>query len=212
VTLRQRLGWDEDFYWKVQGHLIEIGQIVPGRGRGGSVRLTEAQAVAPDTPTVPEGLNERHLYAPLKGAIESKWIKRFGFDEVRIDETHSRGSKDTGSTFTRPHITAAGIRRYVYLSKRLEIITFEVKPSEQISIMAVLEAIAHREAAHRSYVIYSSSRAKFELAAESDRIIELAQKYGIGIVLAEHVEKVRFRLSCFQPWYFCAVWQVGKEL
>jgi hypothetical protein len=126
----------------------------------------------------------------LKAAIESKWIHKFGFDEVRVDETHSRGSKETGGTFTRPDITAAGIRRYVYLPKRLEIVTFEVKPAGAISIMAVLEAIAHREAAHRSYVIYSTSRAKFDAAVEGDRIIELSQKYGIGVVLTERPDAV----------------------
>jgi len=137
-----------------------------------------------------ESCKERSLYQPLKEAIESKWINRFGFDQVFVAETAFQGSKDTGGTFTRPDITVVGIKRYVYLPKRLEIVTFEVKPAEIINIMAVLEAIAHREAAHRSYVIYSTSHAKFEVAAEEDRIIELAQKYGIGIILAEDVDKV----------------------
>ena len=43
-ALRQRLGWnDEDFYWKVQGRLIESGKIAPGRGKGGSVHLADVQ-------------------------------------------------------------------------------------------------------------------------------------------------------------------------
>ncbi|WP_315778531.1 MULTISPECIES: hypothetical protein [unclassified Bradyrhizobium] len=153
------------------------------------MRLTDAQLIKeiPGQVTPPR---ERDLYAPLRGSIESKWINRFGFDEVRVDETHSRGSKDTGGTFTRPDLTAAGIKRYVYLSKRLEIVTFEVKLSEATNILAVLEAIAHREAAHRSYVFYSTSRSTFEVVSEADRIVELAQKYGIGIVLAERPEAV----------------------
>ena len=52
VALRKHLDWDENLYWKVQGQLIERGEIVPGRGKGGSVRLSEAQVVADDgTPT-----------------------------------------------------------------------------------------------------------------------------------------------------------------
>jgi hypothetical protein len=189
VSLRQHLDWDEDFYWKVQGTLIEAGSIVPGKGKGGSVRLTEAEgAVSPPVEVL--GLKENALYAPLKAAIESKWIKRFGFDEVWVAETHSLGKKDTGGTFTRPDMTAAGVKRYVYLAKRLEIVTFEVKRAEAITITAVLEAIAHREAAHRSYVVYATSRSKFEGAAEADRIMELGQKYGIGIVLAEKPDEV----------------------
>ncbi len=96
-----------------------------------------------------------------------------------------------GGTFTRPDITAIGIRRYIYLSKRLEIVTFEVKSGDAVGIMGVLEAIAHREAAHRSYVIYTTSKASFESAAEAERILELAQKYGIGVILAESPESIK---------------------
>jgi hypothetical protein len=138
-SLRQRLAWDEDFYWKAQGRLIEEGRVVPGRGRGGSVRLPDAQvgtsALATPAPIVTG--KEKVLYAPLRAALEQKWINKFGFDDVVVKETHSRGSKDTGGTFTRPDITAAGIRRYVYLPKRLEIVTFEVKSEDAISIMGV---------------------------------------------------------------------------
>src|SRR5690606_12594496 len=153
--------------------------IVAGRGRGGSVRLTDAQLTEsenvqaranPALETANIAQNERVLYPPLKEAIEGKWIKRFALDDVMVEETHSRGSKDTGGTFTRPDITAAGIRRYVFLPKRLEIVTFEVKPSDAISIMGVLEAIAHRAASHRAYVPYATSRAEFENANEGERI------------------------------------------
>jgi len=101
--------WDEDFYWQAQGRLIEEGRIVPGRGKGGSVQLAEVQAVEPESramsPAVRNG--ERGLYAPIKAAIEQKWIKRFGFDAVIVEETHSRGSRDTGGTFTRPDCQSA---------------------------------------------------------------------------------------------------------
>lgn len=202
--LRDRLGWDEVFYWRVQGRLVEEGRIAAGRGRGGSVRFTEAQAAASDPSPAAAAAGgalagagvdgaeralaagrERDLYGPLKRSIEQKWINRFGFDDVLVDETHSRGSRDTGGTFTRPDITSAGVKRYVYLPKRLEIVTFEVKSADAISVMGVLEAIAHREAAHRAYVLYAASRVAFDAAIEADRIVELAQKYGIGVVLVE---------------------------
>lgn len=198
--LRQALGWEEEFYWRVQGKLIEEGAIVPGRGRGGSVRLTvaesqpEAHVVIDDQASAPEVATsapakrksiERPLYEPIKATIETTWIKRFGFDDVRVEETHSQGSKDTGGTFTRPDITVVGIRRYVFLPKRLEIVTFEIKPAVSVGILGVLEAIAHREAAHRAYVIYAMSRVAFETSAEAERINELAQKFGIGLIVTE---------------------------
>ncbi|OAI84229.1 hypothetical protein AYO27_13365 [Rhizobium sp. GHKF11] len=196
-SLRRSLDWNEDLYWAVQGRLIEEGNIVAGRGKGGSVRFTESQAITSEIliedgvdQSTRSALRERDLYPALKRAIETRWINRFALDDVIVDETHSRGSKDTGGTFTRPDITTAGIRRYVYLPKRLEIVTFEVKTSDSVTIMGVLEAIAHREAAHRAYVIYATARPVFDEAIEAERITELAQKYGVGIVLAEQPEAV----------------------
>lgn len=194
--LRQELNWNKDFYWKVQGRLIEQGRILPGRGRGGSVRLPEPQveaaspAPASSWSETQAKEREKDLYGPLKESIEKKWINRFGFDDCYVAETHSRGSKDTGGTFTRPDITVAGVKRYIYLPKRLEIVTFEVKPASAVSIMGALEAIAHREVSHRSYVIYPISRQKFESETEAERITELSQKYGIGILLAEKPDDV----------------------
>jgi len=185
-SLRSTLGWELDFYWKVQGILISEGKIFAGRGRGGSVSLTDIvveREIQPIEPIIRE--RERDLYGPIKESVEKNWIQRFAMDNVLVEETHSRGSKLTGGTFTRPDLTAVGTRSYAYLPKRLEVITFEVKPSDAVGVLGVLEAIAHREAAHRSYVIFSASSQKFEAAPEAERLIELAQKYGVGVVSAE---------------------------
>lgn len=205
--LRDTLKWDQDFYWRVQGKLVEEGRIVPGRGKGGSVRLTvaeseseppasiehEATIQVEDGESIPpprRRLTERPLYEPIRKTMEATWIHRFGFDDVKVEETHSQGSKSTGGTFTRPDITVVGVRRYVFLSKRLEVVTFEIKPADSVGIIGVLEAIAHREAAHRAYVIFALSRVSFEISAEAERIIELAQKYGIGLIVTEDPNQV----------------------
>jgi type I restriction enzyme M protein len=39
--LREALGWQERTYENARAELIEEGRIVPGKGRGGSVRLAE---------------------------------------------------------------------------------------------------------------------------------------------------------------------------
>ncbi|MFN7782862.1 MAG: N-6 DNA methylase, partial [Lysobacterales bacterium] len=41
--LSSALGWADDTYERVKAQLIEAGQIVPGRGRGGSVALVEGR-------------------------------------------------------------------------------------------------------------------------------------------------------------------------
>jgi type I restriction enzyme M protein len=43
---RELLGWDEALYEQVKGSLVAAGEVVLGRGRGGSIRLAEASAVA----------------------------------------------------------------------------------------------------------------------------------------------------------------------
>jgi hypothetical protein len=193
-SLREELGWDEDLYWKVQGNLISEGRLAPGRGKGGSVHTpasgTRAAPGSAAVATSPVTAKESDLYAPLKASIETKWINRFALDGVLVDETHSRGSKDTGGTYTRPDITAVGIRSYVYLPKRLEVVTFEIKPADAVSIVGILEAIAHSESAHRAYVIYATSHAAFDAATDAERIMELAQKYGVGIILTEKPDDV----------------------
>lgn len=194
--LRSSLGWDEEFYWKVQGQLVQDGTIVPGRGQGGSVRhvASDETNLGPNLEVelseTPRQQRERPLYQPIKREIETKWIERFGFDAVRVEETHSQGSKNTGGTFTRPDVTAVGVKQYVYLPKRIEVVTFEIKPNDQVGVMGVLEAIAHREAAHRSYVIFAVSRQVFDNSTEGDRAMELAQKYGVGIILTEQPDQV----------------------
>jgi hypothetical protein len=171
--------------------LIEKGLIAPGRGMGGSVHLTDQPDLVDHEPNIQhESIKESDLYTPLKQSIQKNWINRFGFDDVKVDETHSLGKRDTGGKFTRPDITAVGVRRYKYIPKRLEVVTFEVKASDSVGIMGVLEAIAHRESAHRSYVIYATSKYNLESSHENDRILEVSQKYGIGVILAENPASV----------------------
>ena len=49
-ALREALGWSDAAYDRVKQALLQAGQILPGRGRGGSVRLAEGVAVTPDLP------------------------------------------------------------------------------------------------------------------------------------------------------------------
>ena len=45
--LRDTLGWDEATYSKVKQVLIDSGAITPGRGRGGSISIADAEAAPP---------------------------------------------------------------------------------------------------------------------------------------------------------------------
>jgi hypothetical protein len=151
-SLREKLKWSEDRYWKVQGELIKAGLVVPGRGRGGSVALTEQHDPGGETdekPTEIERIRERDLYTPIVRELKEKWVKTRKYEQFVLEETHSQGSRKTGGTYSRPDVAIVGFKKYIFLpQKDLEVVTFEIKPKDQVNVLGVLEAISHREAAH----------------------------------------------------------------
>lgn len=201
AALRRTLDWPEDFYSRVHGRLLEEGKIRPGPGRGGTVWLVEQTALAQpevavpvpavaaqnetqsDKPILPA--KERDLYTEdLRKAIEN-WFRQKGVEGVEVEPTHSRGSKSTGGTFTRPDYTAALRKEYRYVPTTIEVATFEIKPDSDVTVLGVMEALSHRESSHRAFVLYAISEAAFNATKEARRIVELASKYGVGIIVTE---------------------------
>lgn len=43
ITLRKLLGWNEDKYARVRLRLISNGQVIPGTGKGGSVKIAHLE-------------------------------------------------------------------------------------------------------------------------------------------------------------------------
>jgi len=68
-----------------------------------------------------------------------------------------------------------------------ELFSFEVKAVNDISIKGVMEALAHREAATKSYVIYHTAGQDFAAFPEAERIEELAARHGIGVYAAREI-------------------------
>ncbi len=50
-----------------------------------------------------------------------------------------------------------------------------------------MEALAHREAATRSFVIYHTAGKDFVTFPEAERIQELAAKHGVGVYVAKDI-------------------------
>jgi len=78
------------------------------------------------------------------------------------------------------------MRTYAYLPGRyFDVVTFEVKPSDKIDVTAVYEALAHRRAATRSFVLL---HVPDDMADAVDdtlvSIVEEAEKWGIGVITA----------------------------
>jgi len=200
-TLREKLGerWNEDLFWEIRNRLIERGQLEPGRGRGGSTKLvpilepqsatlTAAPAMTPgDAPQVPDYSKELELYEPVSSVLRNHWSKEQGFDNYLVEVTAKQGSRQTGGKWTRPDVTVVGYKTFPYLPGRyLEVISFEIKPTNTLNITAVYEALAHRRSATRAYVIgHISHELRKEMDSELEAVTEEAKKLGIGVIVTD---------------------------
>ena len=201
VTLRARLGWDEALYWDIRNRVMGRGLLVSGRGKGGSVRLVPqtpvqlsvSQVETPPmvngpTATAPEQyVTERDLYGPMGEVLKNGWAKDLSLDSVIVAITAQQGSKQTGGKWTRPDITVASLRTFPYVPGRhFDVITFEVKPHDQVNVAAVYEALAHLRAATRSYVLLHVPHSfKQSLQAVIEETISEAKQHGVGVIIAE---------------------------
>lgn len=193
-SLREQTQWADDLYLAIRNRLRDAGQISIGRGRGGSIRRTApevpelAVAPAPDqvkpTPDEPYP-NEESLYSPMRETLQKRWIQDQQFDQSVV-ETTARGGRRADGIWARPDITCAAMTSYTYLpGKFLDIITFEVKPHFAVDLTAVYEALSHRRAATRSYVLLHVPDDKLEaLEPAIADICDEASKHGIGVVVA----------------------------
>lgn len=196
------LKWDDDKYWRVRDALVDKNLIVRGRGRGGTLRLiTDEQAA--DTVTVPVSIEsdgqphgaplieaavrrEIELYEPIAGVLRGDWARDRRANPLAVEVTALQGRRSTGGIWSRPDVVSVEIRTYAYVpGKFLEVVTFEVKSSDSISVQAVYEALAHRRSATHSYVLLHVPKpvaTSLEETVNDVRIV--ARSHGIGLIVA----------------------------
>lgn len=128
--------------------------------------------------------NELALYEPMRSVIAGDWAKDHRTDPLAVEITALQGRRSTGGTWSRPDITSVEVRTFAYVpGKHLEVVTFEVKAANAITVQAVYEALAHRRAATRSYVLLHVPTADAELLHEAVSDVALiARSYGVGLV------------------------------
>lgn len=197
-ALRGKLGWDEGRYWYIRNRLLQAGILVLGRGRGGSVQRVVPLLSPVSADRLAESrLLESDLYDPIIATIRSHWVPDHQIQDFVVDRTAQQGRRDTGGKWTRPDITLASCNTYKYVSgKQVELNTFEVKTSDGLDVTAVYEALAHRRAAHFSYVL--AYIPDTELAAHEALLSRLsgdADDHGVGLVLIGDVKD-------YETWNF----------
>lgn len=165
--LMDLLSWDDDKYFRVRNKLVECGQLVVARGRGGSVKrqrsrsVTVGEADARRPSGFPTGrtqayTDEAGLYKPIAEVLSKQWAldERLHPESLHVEITGRQGRRATGGTWTRPDLVGVSVKTFPHVpGKHIDIWTFEVKTTEGTDITAIYEAAAHSRSATRSYVL-----------------------------------------------------------
>lgn len=218
-SLKSQLGWGDDRYWRTHAMVVDEGLAVRGRGRGGTIILVEQalsieESVNPNVVAAKAGeqlaaayAKETELYSPSKQVIEGGWSRERSYDDFVVEVTAQPGRVQTGGTWTRPDISLLGTKSYPYLPGRFfEIVTFEVKTAEALDVRGVFEALSHAQFATLAYVVFYTSGKEFKDYPNSERVLELAAKHGVGVIAAAQIERyeawnelVEPRRNIFEP-------------
>jgi len=189
----------DDDYWLVRDALIDESLIERGGGKGGSARLLENRAVGQESlvpaqaSTGPEAIEpiaitrESDLYEGFQNAIKEGYVKDRRIKRFVAQITATQGRRSTGGKWTRPDVTLIAMRTYSFIpGKRLEVITFEIKPSLDSAIEGIFEAKAHSALAHRCYLAVATTD-EDEQHEDWKRIKSECQRLGIGLITFSEV-------------------------
>jgi hypothetical protein len=179
--LQTNFSVSKEEYEAVRNYLVATEKVRKKRGRGGGLvkteYLDEIVVVAPIA-----RIKEEDLYQGMKSVIETDWLLDSGRQYFLAEITGKQGSRLTGGTWTRPDIVCVGVKTFTHIpGKYIEVHTFEVKPSDQIDVRAVYEAMAHRRAATHSYVLLHTPEPN---SLKLPQVISAASENGIGVILA----------------------------
>lgn len=127
---------------------------------------------------------EDDLYQPILKLIKDRWVADEQFDQFAAEVT-ARGGRRSDGVWSRPDITVAAVTSYPYLpGKYLDIITFEIKPLHAVDVTAIYEALAHRRASTKSYVVCHVPDQKLpDLEGALDDMASEARRHGIGFIV-----------------------------
>jgi hypothetical protein len=183
--LSKQLGWTPDVYLKIPNELVAEGKLSLGRGRGGSVRLSEPSGL-PTTDIVDEEVHrhrERSLYPTFRESLRI-WADAQGWSAYIIEQTSDQGRRRTGGRYTRPDFVVIGVKKYRYTPGVVrDIETFELKPIGA-AIESVFEAAAHSRLATKSYLALQVGENE-PTEDELSRIEAECQRFRIGLITFE---------------------------
>lgn len=211
-NLKAKFGWSDDRYWRTHALVADEGLVVRGKGRGGSVVLVEptesieelsdatAAVAATGRQLAAVYARETELYAPSRQVIEESWSRERAYDDFVVEVTAQPGRVQTGGAWTRPDVSLLGTKSYPYLPGRFfEIVTFELKTADALDVRGVFEALSHAQFATLAYVVFYTGGKELRDYPNSDRVIELAAKYGVGVIATTKIDNYEFWNEIVEP-------------
>lgn len=187
--------WTIQQVWDIRNQLIDEAVLEKGKGKGGSVKLSDIKQVEVIKETAGKKVLEPKLYEPMRKVLHDDWAPDMGLKNVIVEITAKKLPKNYSGKWTQPDITMGSYRTFPWLhGKYFDIITFEVKPFDMLDITVVYEALAHRRASTKAYVIVYIPQGN-EIDSE-DKLIEIiaeAGHHGIGVIVATDA-------SDFETW------------
>ncbi|MCJ0906092.1 hypothetical protein [Rhodococcus sp. ARC_M6] len=194
ISTRKALRWKKSRYWEAREGLIRKQAAIAGLGGGGTLCRARDEGDGIELPgqvvssvggvAIPSRVRERHLYGPLVETLRESWSRDTRSNSIVVEVTSDQGSRATGGRWTRPDIVAVNLKEYDYLpGKYIEVVSFEVKPADQINVTAVYEAMAHRRNATHAYVLLHIPQILRDSLAEDLQVVRAAAaEHGVGVI------------------------------
>ena len=190
-TLREKLKWEEEKYWKIRDELIHEGLIRKALGKGGAVARVE---IKPDAQLKENSIlqqdikdpfkDEKSLYKPFLNTIELKFTKDMGIKSFVCEDISAQGRKSTGGMWTRPDIILVSVSTYSYFpGKVMDVISFELKHHKNVSVAGVFETASQSRYANKSYFCLYLPGGFPEKNEDFERIQNECERFGVGLLV-----------------------------
>jgi hypothetical protein len=185
----EHLGWSHDRYWEVRSRLINEGQLVVGKGKGGTISRAQDEGEEEEEEESQENVREdervgkrgpeSRLYPELAEALTTGWASLQKLERPIVENcARLRGNK---GMWKNPDLLMVAQRPYDLIGARylVEIWTFEVKPPGW-NVSAIFEAEENGHGAtHACALLQIDGKMSSERLVQCE---ETASRYKVGLI------------------------------
>lgn len=133
----------------------------------------------------PYTIPEEAYYRSVESALHGIW-QHEGYEKSQyyLENTARRDSKIAGR-WTRPDFTMVSYKKFPWtIGSEFDVVTYEVKRADTSNVLAVFEALSHRSAATRSYVVFPLDEDTWikNDRDQAARVKDECVRHGIGLI------------------------------